>query len=895
MHGTVGIVIAASLGLAITPASGQVTDLSVVEDGQDAVLTWGTGASPYRVYRSASPDFFFGNRIVAQGLAVQTATDPNALQPGSHSHYYAVFVNGQPDPPGFITNPPPPGAPVISGISPGSGQPGDTVVISGSGFLGDGSRMIVTFHHAVAEILAATETSLQVVVPEGAKTGSVVVCIASDICSNPFPFSVTYGPAFLDISSIAFETGTGSLWVADRSTADDLLEIEADGTIQMRPATLNEPLVGHPTPADGTGRVYYCNSSPTVPNAGQMRYINSVTNTDNFFGFAGTGGTDNVRCEGIAANVLEPSFAYLLNGVNNTIRRVFQGGNHDPMYGDQPFPFNSPAGARFDSSGDLYVSATTSIYRILFQEAGVELVATGFTAAAGMDLVELGDDTILAVADESTGKVWLVNAATGSRIEVASGLSGPVGVAFGEDPNTGATALYVAEPTRILVLPDPRLEFMVETDQKVLLSRSWGFDPFPSPDQTANGSIAVRVRLTPLLDPTGKTAYFRLRDPRDPSRYIVGATEDDNLPSPPAGSVSTQAAFDANGIAVATLTVNNQYSGNNYQVEAGLASGAAFRAFATSPVFTTWRRGYIEHDFMWKEGSWINADSGAGQPNPMRIFADPTGFTVGADVQVLSGETFDTAIGEFGEVAAVGPNYVDVDTDPGPGQSGLVHLYPGNPDDEAPFSFIALVGPGFFGAAPNTARLAIAFDDAFAEWVALPTSDFVPSFPVVPDNPDASPYLSERTRRFFNALRNPSPPPILNTIHVVSAAGALGTPPPLGLSITQSDPDSINNLSWVFDTNIGAAFPPGDVDAVRESTTGHEIAHQFNVNSAGPQEHDAEDAWTPAGWLCLMNISRDRTLGISKFHAPAGASTQDLMCIRTHIDDLDSSIFCSQP
>ncbi|MBZ0090262.1 MAG: IPT/TIG domain-containing protein, partial [Thermoanaerobaculia bacterium] len=190
---SLGVVVAVSAGLALNPVSAQVTDLSVNENGQDAVLTWGTGASPYRVYRSASPDFFFGNRVVAQGLAAPTATDPSALQPGSHSYYYAVYVDGQSDPQGFTTNPPPPAAPVISEISPDAGQPGDTVVISGSGFLGDGSRMIVTFQHAVAEILTATETSLQVVVPEGAQTGSVLVCIASDICSNPFPFFVTFG------------------------------------------------------------------------------------------------------------------------------------------------------------------------------------------------------------------------------------------------------------------------------------------------------------------------------------------------------------------------------------------------------------------------------------------------------------------------------------------------------------------------------------------------------------------------------------------------------------------------------------------------------------------------------------------------------------------------------
>ena len=165
---------------------------------------------------------------------------------------------------------------------------------------------------------------------------------------------------------------------------------------------------------------------------------------------------------------------------------------HDLEYGDQPFTFNSPAGARFDSSGNLYVSSTTAIYRILPGEAGVELVASGFTAAAGIDLIEMGGETLLAVADEAAGTVWLVAPATGLKLQVKTGLSGPVGVAFSDDPLAGKTGLYVAEPTRILRLPDPRMEFTVDLDQRILLSKAWSFDVYPSPDQSDDNEIKVR-------------------------------------------------------------------------------------------------------------------------------------------------------------------------------------------------------------------------------------------------------------------------------------------------------------------------------------------------------------------------------------------------------------------
>ena len=224
-------------------AQAQVTDLTVVESGDDAVLTWSTGTAPYRVLRSTSPDFYFGNRTVADDLSASSIDDSGALRRGNHSYFYDVLVAGQSGPLGFALNPPSASPPSITDISPGSGEPGDLVTITGNGFVADGSRMIVTFHHAIAELVSASETSLQVVVPTGAYTGNVLVCIASDICSNPYPFAITYGPAFQDISSIAYESGTGSLWVADRGSADTVYEIDATGTIAPR-GTLAQPLLG---------------------------------------------------------------------------------------------------------------------------------------------------------------------------------------------------------------------------------------------------------------------------------------------------------------------------------------------------------------------------------------------------------------------------------------------------------------------------------------------------------------------------------------------------------------------------------------------------------------------------------------------------------------------------
>ena len=94
------VVLAVSCAAAFGPPSpAAVTDLLVVESGENAVLTWTTGAPPFRVLRSESPDFFIGNHLVAQGLGTGTVTDFDALEPGDPSYFYLVLESGDANPP----------------------------------------------------------------------------------------------------------------------------------------------------------------------------------------------------------------------------------------------------------------------------------------------------------------------------------------------------------------------------------------------------------------------------------------------------------------------------------------------------------------------------------------------------------------------------------------------------------------------------------------------------------------------------------------------------------------------------------------------------------------------------------------------------------------------------
>ncbi|MEZ5331177.1 MAG: hypothetical protein R2991_03790 [Thermoanaerobaculia bacterium] len=330
----------------------------------------------------------------------------------------------------------------------------------------------------------------------------------------------------------------------------------------------------------------------------------------------------------MAANDAEFNVAYFLDGANGHVRRVPRVGLKDLNYGNvsAPFNFNDPAGARFDSAGNLYVSSTTAIYKILPQEAGVELVTGGFTAAAGIDLSEETGDPILLVADEATGNVWLVNGETGDKEIVDSGFAGPVGVAFSEDLATGDLFYDVVESTRILRLPDPRVEFVEKDDVRVLLSKR-GPEDYPSTYQTQDAEIEVTVKVTDKIDPVGTTVYFRIDDPKDQSEYLSGQPGD-NLPMSPAGSITPSAVVGADGTATVTLEVDPQYVGNTYRVEVSLQAPPNFHREARSKIYTSWRRLYIEYDQMFKEGEFLTQTSGAGQAEPQRVFvANPATFS----------------------------------------------------------------------------------------------------------------------------------------------------------------------------------------------------------------------------------------------------------------------------
>src|SRR6266481_5962940 len=84
----------------------------------------------------------------------------------------------------------PPVPPVISTLTPGSGQVGITITIAGHNFTSTAGT--VTFNGKLATISSWTDTSIMANVPSGATSGNVVVTIAGQ-ASNAFAFTVYAG------------------------------------------------------------------------------------------------------------------------------------------------------------------------------------------------------------------------------------------------------------------------------------------------------------------------------------------------------------------------------------------------------------------------------------------------------------------------------------------------------------------------------------------------------------------------------------------------------------------------------------------------------------------------------------------------------------------------------
>jgi hypothetical protein len=175
-----------------TPASsGVINDVDTIGSSYDTVLSIWTGTSSSLTAFACDDDIVSGIDIQSQltslGVAAGTTyyimvssfgpADPNPIALGGES-----ILNFQ-----FTSNA---ALPSISSLTPNSGPIGTSVTIAGSNFGATQSTSTVTFNGTAATPTTWSASSIVVIVPAGAITGSVVVTVGG-VASNGMTFTVT--------------------------------------------------------------------------------------------------------------------------------------------------------------------------------------------------------------------------------------------------------------------------------------------------------------------------------------------------------------------------------------------------------------------------------------------------------------------------------------------------------------------------------------------------------------------------------------------------------------------------------------------------------------------------------------------------------------------------------
>lgn len=118
----------------------------------------------------------------------------------------------------------------ITGVSPTSGAIGSTFTISGNNFDTVPSNNHVTFNFTPATVLAATTTTLTVVVPNVTFSGNITVAVGLQKATAPTPFTVLHLPVISSFSPSIGSPGTSVLINGSDFSTTGNISVSFNGT-----------------------------------------------------------------------------------------------------------------------------------------------------------------------------------------------------------------------------------------------------------------------------------------------------------------------------------------------------------------------------------------------------------------------------------------------------------------------------------------------------------------------------------------------------------------------------------------------------------------------------------------------------------------------------------------
>ena len=870
----------------------QVTDLRASKSGSDVDLTFSGTTAPWRVVRSQSPRFDYGNALIDEANVSGACIDAVAINlPNTFFYDTSSTPDGEPP---ADQDQPTESVVVLTSLGPNYGWENQSITINGSGFAAEPTDNLVFFGPLPAIVTAGTLTTLTVTVPQGVTTGPVTVQ-KGPLASNSLTFYAAFasgvsGTPFENISSIAFNDVTADptsgkhLFISDMGTngvtSDYLWEVMDDYSLTQRPYWNEQKGL----PMDVAGNLYFANTT-SASNAGIIKKYDAVTHVlSTYTNGKLSGETNSVSIVGIALQ--SDGIVFLANRTDNTIRRRDPIATGATIYASGK-PLDLYMGMAMDSGQTLYFTSGGSLYKTPTSGlANVSLVASGFANASGIDIDETTGNKLLLLADRGAGKVYLINADTGLKDEVATGLTSPRAVAFGEDKVTGELYYYVAEATRVLRLPDPRIKLdarIAGGNKKVLISKRGTGDTYPlAPLQTADAQIKIPFEVQGKIS-SATTVYIRLIDPKDTAPYATGGANDNRDPNKNggAGASTFQNCLSATSVTVqpsdphgeVTLTITNQYAGDNYQVgfsfKPTFLTDPAEKPAAITGILTAWKRVYIERDKMFRRGGLLYKNAQVGE-TAITLYKNPDDtpwctLNPGEKIAVFDTKTpFEKPHDEayIGTINDTGPTVPHqalvtlVTTSGGSTAYQLTHTYTASPVNgttnwptfsspvypEGTCAGVGVKDSGF--CEEDLSDLKQAFDDAFVEFILTNTGMNVVPFisRLAPLNESGIP--ADNMRADFHELWSQMVhQDLINYFHFIGAAGHLYQAPP-GVNLLGATKSGMNS-TFIFRQLIEGIYSGTTLTNGVRAVSDHEMAHQFRTNNCdtASNNHDTRQAW----------------------------------------------------
>lgn len=379
------------------------------------------------------------------------------------------------------------------------------------------------------------------------------------------------------------------------------------------------------------------------------------------------------------------------------------------------------------------------------------------------------------------------------------------------------------------------------------------------------------------------------------------------------GSVNASTVTDSEGYATATVTITDRYAGDNYQIESSLdpelLSDPGYECGVSctrSPVFTAWKRAYLEIDSMFKKGAYLTADVPAGATElPV---SDVSPFRRGDSLRLIHAPRLDGSGSRFFWYEDVSLSSIDK-------KNKKLKISPtsmsySGPEGGMPFLADAVgvvtgnTANDFFVV--NTGYVDALFAPAFVEYV-VDVGDPVPFLPyeVQTDGSGGPETLTEITgvaQKWFFNLGRP------NHQHLLGGRKR-GTDDATTKSQGTTTATGGTNWSWMWiQTNADTVSSPvfsGEVAA-------HELAHQWRVNFdsggvGGHCNHSALDTpfnlqYNSTSLLCHMhaaynnwgtcsNACPEFYDGIVAFHgvAPSSEPPSEYVQIRNQVEPVPNN------